>query len=57
MTPKLGKAELQFFALHFYFMRSIYQQSFMLISLTVLELCPEQSAKYKMWTKGKKLQN
>jgi hypothetical protein len=34
-------------ALHFYLMRSFYQQNFMLISLIVLELCPGQSLKCK----------
>jgi hypothetical protein len=38
---KLGKAELWFYALHFYSMRSIYLYSFVMISLIVLELCPE----------------
>jgi hypothetical protein len=45
ITPKLSKAELCVFALHFYLMRSIYLQSFMLISLIVSELCPRQSSK------------
>jgi hypothetical protein len=33
--------------MHFYSMRSIYLQSFMLISLILLELCPGQSSKCK----------
>jgi hypothetical protein len=37
-------------------MRSIYLQSFMLISLIVLEKCPGQSSSIKM-DKGQKLQN
>jgi hypothetical protein len=45
MTPKLGKANS--FALHFYSMRSIYIQTFMLISLIVLEQCPGQNSKCK----------
>jgi RsiW-degrading membrane proteinase PrsW (M82 family) len=44
---KLVKTELCFFALHFYSMRSIYKQSFMLISLIVLELLLRQSSKCK----------
>jgi len=39
----LGKAELR----HFYSVRSIYLQSFLLISLVVSELCPGQSSKCK----------
>jgi hypothetical protein len=34
-------------ALQFYPMRYIYLQSFMLISLIVLELCPRQKSKSK----------
>jgi hypothetical protein len=35
IIPKLGKAELPFFALHFYSMRSNYQFIFWLIPLVV----------------------
>jgi hypothetical protein len=34
-------------ALHIYSIRSMYLQSFMLISLKILELCSGQSLKYK----------
>jgi hypothetical protein len=44
-TPKLGKAKLWLFALHFYPIRSIYLQSCMLISLIVLELNPGKKVK------------
>ena len=37
ITPKLGKAELWFFVLHFYSMRSINVQSVLLIPLVVLD--------------------
>jgi len=40
-------AELWFFELHFYPMRFIYLQSFLLKSIVILELCPEQSSKCK----------
>jgi hypothetical protein len=47
MIPKLGKAELLFFARHFKSMQSINLQIFMLIALMVSELCPGQSSKCK----------
>ena len=40
--------QLWFFALHIYSMRSIYLQSFLLIPLIFLELCPGQSSKCKI---------
>ena len=47
MTPQLGKAEVFFFALHFYSVKNIYLYSLKLISLVVSELqvCPIQSSK------------
>jgi hypothetical protein len=54
IIPKLGKAELLFFVLHFYSMRSFNLQSFLLIPLMVSELCPGQSSKCKKRTKGNK---
>jgi hypothetical protein len=47
LTPKLGKTECYgSCALQTYSIRYIYLQSFMLITLIFLELCPGQSSKY-----------